>query len=97
MSTELHIATPEERAEVEYRKAPEREFVRFTRLQRMLHACMIVSFLSLALTGLTLKFSYTAWAATLSRLMGGFQTAGFIHRSAAMVMFGTFVAHISDL
>ena len=76
---------------------PEREFVRFTRLQRTLHACMIVSFLSLALTGLSLKFSYTPWAATLSRLMGGFQTAGFIHRTAALVMFGTFIMHLADL
>ena len=37
--------------------AAEREFVRFNRLHRTLHACMIVSFLSLAVTGLTLKFS----------------------------------------
>jgi cytochrome b subunit of formate dehydrogenase len=58
---------------------------------------MIVSFLSLALTGLSLKFSYTPWAATLSRLMGGFQTAGFIHRTAALVMFGTFITHLADL
>ena len=28
-----------------------REFVRFTRLYRVLHACMIVSFLTLAVTG----------------------------------------------
>ena len=78
-------------------KRPEREFVRFNRLQRTLHACMIVSFLSLALTGLTLKFSYTGWAATLSRWMGGFQTAGFIHRTAAVLMFGVFVTHLYDL
>jgi cytochrome b subunit of formate dehydrogenase len=83
-----------ERAEV---KRPEREFVRFSRLQRTLHACMIVSFLSLALTGLTLKFSYTGWAALLSRWMGGFQTAGFIHRTAAVLMFGVFITHLYGL
>ena len=76
---------------------PERQFVRFTRLQRTLHACMIVSFLSLALTGLSLKFSYTKWAVTLSRLLGGFQTAGYIHRTAALLMFGVFIAHLYDL
>ena len=75
----------------------EAEFVRFTRLQRALHACMIVSFLSLALTGLSLKFSYTRWAATLSHLLGGFQTAGFIHRTAALLMFGVFVTHLYSL
>jgi cytochrome b subunit of formate dehydrogenase len=76
---------------------PEREFVRFTRLQRALHACMIVSFLSLATTGLTLKFSYTPWAAKVSHLLGGFETAGFIHRAAAVLMFGVFSTHLYDL
>jgi len=75
----------------------ERQFIRFTRLQRILHACMIVSFMSLALTGLTLKFSYTRWASVLSHLLGGFETAGYIHRSAAVVMFGVFFTHLVDL
>ena len=74
-----------------------REFVRFTTLHRALHACMIVSFITLALTGMSLKFSYTAWAAKLSHLLGGFETAGFIHRCAALIMFATFTTHIIDL
>jgi cytochrome b subunit of formate dehydrogenase len=74
-----------------------RQFVRFSRLQRILHICMIVSFMSLALTGLTLKFSYTKWAAVLSHLLGGFENAGYIHRTAAVVMFGVFVTHLVDL
>jgi cytochrome b subunit of formate dehydrogenase len=78
-------------------KHRERQYVRFTRLQRALHVCMIVSFLSLALTGLSLKFSYTGWAATLSHLLGGFQTAGFIHRTAAVLMFGVFFTHLYSL
>ncbi len=73
------------------------EFVRFTRRHRTMHALMIISFLSLALTGLSLKFSYTAWAVTLSHLLGGFETAGFVHRTAALIMFGTFVFHLFDL
>jgi len=76
---------------------PELEFVRFTRLQRGLHASMICAFLSLATTGLTLKFSYTPWAARVSRLLGGFQTAGYIHRAAAVLMFGLFMTHLYDL
>jgi len=75
----------------------ERQFVRFSRLNQLLHTCMVVSFLSLALTGLTLKFSYTAWAAMLSRLLGGFETAGYIHRAAAVLMFAVFFAHLRDL
>jgi cytochrome b subunit of formate dehydrogenase len=58
---------------------------------------MIVSFMSLALTGLTLKFSYTKWASVLSHLLGGFENAGYIHRTAAVVMFGVFVTHLVDL
>jgi cytochrome b subunit of formate dehydrogenase len=73
------------------------QYQRFTRLNRVLHALMIVSFISLALTGMSLKFSYTSWAAFLSRLLGGFETAGFIHRAAATVMFGIFVTHLWDL
>jgi cytochrome b subunit of formate dehydrogenase len=84
-------------AKMPFRKPEERQFVRFTRLNRILHAAMVVSFLSLALTGLTLKFSYTRWAAILSRLLGGFETAGYIHRAAAVVMFATFITHLVDL
>jgi len=73
------------------------QYQRFSRLNRVLHALMIVSFISLALTGMSLKFSYTSWAAFLSRRLGGFETAGFIHRAAATVMFGIFVAHLWDL
>jgi cytochrome b subunit of formate dehydrogenase len=74
-----------------------REFVRFSRHYRALHACMVISFLTLALTGLSLKFSYTGWAVRLARIMGGFETAGNIHRFAALVMFGTFIAHVVGL
>ena len=92
------VDVPVERAEERaVAVAATKEFVRFTRLTRTLHACMIVSFLSLAVTGLSLKFSYTGWAAFLSRLLGGFETAGFIHRTAALVMFGTFAVHLWDL
>ncbi len=73
------------------------QYQRFTRLERALHALMIVSFISLALTGMTLKFSYTSWAAFLSRRLGGFESAGFIHRAAATLMFGLFVTHLGDL
>lgn len=73
------------------------QYERFTRLNRVLHICMIVSFMSLALTGMTLKFAYTGWAAILSRLLGGFETAGYIHRFAAVLMIGVFVTHIADL
>ena len=73
------------------------QFQRFTRLNRVLHATMIVSFISLAMTGMTLKFSYTGWAAFVSRMLGGFEAAGLIHRFSASVMFCLFVLHLWDL
>ncbi len=91
-----------EKVEQETRREPaeggtDRQYVRFSRLNRALHATMIVSFMSLALTGMTLKFSYTGWAHVLSRLLGGFEMAGFVHRVGAVFMIGIFIIHIVDL
>jgi cytochrome b subunit of formate dehydrogenase len=77
--------------------ATAKQFRRFSRLDSILHVTMIVSFISLALTGMTLKFSYTRWASILSRVFGGFETAGYIHRTAAVLMFGVFITHITQL
>lgn len=77
-------------------RAP-REYQRFTRTHRVLHILMILSFMTLAWTGMTLKFSYTGWARFLARAYGGFQAAGTLHRLAAAVMFGIFLAHLYDL
>ncbi|MBI3109993.1 MAG: cytochrome b/b6 domain-containing protein [Ignavibacteriales bacterium] len=75
----------------------EHQVVRFSRLERVLHIVMIVSFISLALTGMTLKFSYTGWANVLSRMLGGYESAGYIHRIAAVFMFGIFFAHLYNV
>lgn len=75
----------------------EMQYQRFSRLNRILHVLMIVSFLSLALTGMSLKFSYTGWASLLSHIMGGFQFAGYVHRLAATAMIGVFLTHLIDL
>ena len=70
---------------------------RFTRLNRILHILMIISFLTLALTGMSLKFSYSGWAVVLSKFFGGFESAGYLHRFAAVVMIGVFFTHLYDL
>jgi len=75
----------------------EKQYQRFTRLNRLLHIVMIVCFLSLASTGMTLKFAYTSWAVFLSHLFGGFESAGYIHRVAATTMICLFIIHITDL
>lgn len=75
----------------------QRDFQRFTPRQRALHVALVLSFLSLALTGMTLKFSYTRWATILSHALGGFEAAGWIHRIAALTMFVVFATHLRDL
>jgi cytochrome b subunit of formate dehydrogenase len=91
------MTTPEERNPAMHPIAEDRHYMRFSRLNRILHILMILSFISLALTGMSLKFSYTTWAAIMSRFFGGFESAGYIHRFAATVMIGVFIAHLVDL
>ena len=55
-------------------------FGRFDRQQRLLHIVMMISFFVLALTGMSLKFSYTGWAQVVSRALGGFESMGVLHR-----------------
>lgn len=73
------------------------QFQRFSRLNRTLHIFMIVSFITLAVTGMTLKFSYTQWAVIISHLLGGFESAGTLHRFSAVIMIIVFVTHVVDL
>ncbi|MFH0988442.1 MAG: hypothetical protein V1799_00310 [bacterium] len=82
---------------VESTERAEKQYLRFTRLNRILHVIMIISFISLALTGMTLKFSYTDWASFLSHFFGGYESAGYVHRVAAVFMVGIFIAHLVDL
>jgi cytochrome b subunit of formate dehydrogenase len=70
---------------------------RFDPFQRNLHLIVIASFFGLALTGMMLKFSYAGWAQALSRLLGGFEAAGWIHRFCAVLTFLYFGLHLWDL
>ena len=70
------------------------EVVRMQPHQRWMHFAMLISFFGLAITGMSLKFSYAGWARVVSSLLGGFESAGFIHRACAVVTFGYFAAHL---
>jgi predicted CXXCH cytochrome family protein len=67
---------------------------RFELTHRVTHLFVIVSFMSLALTGMMLKFSGMPWAGYIARLIGGVEVAGTIHRLAALVTFGYFFSHL---
>jgi cytochrome b subunit of formate dehydrogenase/uncharacterized protein with PIN domain len=70
---------------------------RFTRSQRVTHIFVILSFLTLALTGMTLKFAHMEWARVIAFIFGGVRSAGTIHRMAAIVTFGYFTFHVYSL
>jgi cytochrome b subunit of formate dehydrogenase len=70
---------------------------RFTLPQRLTHLFVIISFMSLALTGMMLKFSSMPWAFALANFLGGVKVAGVIHRIAAVITFGYFAFHIGSL
>jgi cytochrome b subunit of formate dehydrogenase len=75
--------------------AAQRYYRRFTPIERVLHALLMLSFVGLALSGLPLIFADKAWAATLARLLGGFEGAGLIHRICAFVMIIVFLTHVA--
>ncbi len=70
---------------------------RFELSQRVTHLFVILSFLTLAFTGLILKFSFMPWAAFFVNLIGGVQIAGTLHRFAAIITFGYFLFHVVQL
>ncbi len=70
---------------------------RFSHLERTLHMLVIVSFFGLVLTGAPLHFSHAPWARPLFRLLGGVQSAGFVHRVCAVITFGYFLTHLGSV
>jgi len=70
---------------------------RFRKSQIRTHAVVITTFLVLAATGLPLKFHYTDWAQTLVSVFGGVAVTRFLHRTAAILTFGYFLFHVSNL
>jgi cytochrome b subunit of formate dehydrogenase len=67
--------------------APRRlQYRRFSAFQRWVHFFIMVSFTVLVFTGMPLRYSDQGWAQWEMRQLGGIQTAGVIHRFAAMIM-----------
>lgn len=66
---------------------------RFEAFPRLLHFTMIISFLTLAVSGMSLKFSTQPWAVTISGLVGGYENLGIFHRIAATALFTIFFLH----
>lgn len=67
---------------------------RFGRIDRILHALLIVTFFGLTLTGMPLLFADQRWARVLASLLGGVEAAGIIHRIFAITLMGSLVLHV---
>ena len=74
-----------------------RYYSRFSPEQRFLHGFLAVTFLGLAMTGLTLRFSNNAWATSLAHAVGGFGTVLFFHLFCAVVLTVAFLIHVANL
>ena len=70
---------------------PQVEYVqRFTIFPRFLHFLVIISFLTLAVTGMALKFASEKWAEFIANFFGSFEVLGSLHRLMAVVTFTYF-------
>ena len=70
---------------------------RFDAFDRVLHALLMLSFLGLAATGLPLLFSDEPWARALTRLLGSFEVAGWLHRVSAALLIVVFLLHLGRI
>lgn len=69
-------------------------FRRFKPLWTVAHLFFALSLMILSLTGMTAFYAETAWAQFIVRALGGPQVAAIIHRVAAVVILGIFLAQI---
>ncbi len=67
---------------------------RFGAFPRLLHVLVIISFLSLAITGMVIKFSEMKVFQIISAILGGYEVTGTIHRFAAIITFLYFFLHL---
>ena len=72
-------------------------FLRFSLFHRFSHFLVIISFFGLVLTGMPLVFKDYGWAHWLYGVMGGYPTAGNIHRICALITFFAAFLHFAFL
>ena len=64
---------------------------RFTLKERIIHLLLILSFMTLVMTGFPLKYASVPWARMLVGLWGGAYMAGVFHRIAAALLIALFL------
>lgn len=84
------------RGEVEEAPAVPRRHLRMTRLERLQHASLLVSFFLLAFTGFMLRFPDAWWVEAIRRFSHrAFELRSLVHRIAAVVMCAASVFHLA--
>jgi len=69
-------------------------FRRFNRWWRLAHLTGAVSIMTLTLTGITVLYAESSWAPFMMSLLGGPETAGYIHRVGAIGFISVFFIHL---
>jgi len=78
--------------------APATRYVsRFDTKSRILHIVTMTSFLGLSATGVPLLFSDATWARGLAAILGGFHTAGIVHRFFGAALLAAVAYHLADV
>ncbi len=75
----------------------DRYYFRFSLGQRYLHGLVIVTFLGLAATGMTLRFSERDWAKWLADAIGGFTAILSLHKLCAVLISAGFLYHVGAI
>jgi formate dehydrogenase gamma subunit len=74
-----------------------KEYLRFSRSQRLEHWVMVVSFTLLAVTGLPQKFAGAGWAEVMIAALGGIEFTRLIHHTAAIILLLAAIYHFVSL
>jgi cytochrome b subunit of formate dehydrogenase len=77
--------------------SPSQNYVRFDPLQRLQHIVFLISFTTLALTGLPQKFPLATASIGIFNLFGGVEPIRQIHHASAIVMIVVSLVHILDV
>lgn len=72
----------------------QKQYLRFSAVQRIEHWAQMISFTLLALTGVPQKFAGEGWAESMIALGGGIETIRIIHHTAAIVMSLACIYHV---
>ncbi len=72
-------------------------YLRFRLSYRIQHLIMLISFTTLAVTGLPQKYPDTGWALAIFRALGGIEQARVIHHTAAVILALISLYHVVDV